>query len=348
MGKKTAVYICPGRGTYNKSELGYLHKYHKDLKNIFDRIDDYRKQKDFPSLWTLDGEETFKPKEHLWGINSSGLIFASSYADFLKINSENFEVVAVTGNSMGWYTACVCAGALSFTSGNHLIHSMSAQVKDEIIGGQIIYPEIQENWRPNQEITNMLNQKIADVNSRVDHAVYNSIYFGGYRIIGGNELGLKALIKELPNRLDIYPFRLVGNGAFHTPLFTDISRKVRKELKVDLFQKFEIPLIDGRGKIWTPYSSSLDELWDYTLGHQVDKPYDFTTAINVAVKEFAPDYLILGGPGMTMGGAVGQILIQNNLKSLTDKESFKLLQQNDPYLLSMGDDLQRNYVVNGF
>jgi [acyl-carrier-protein] S-malonyltransferase len=346
MRKKTAVYVCPGRGTYNKSELGYLHKYHSDLKSIFDQIDDYRKVREFANIWELDGEKAFSSKAHLWGINSSALIFASSYADYLKINREKFEIVAITGNSMGWYTACICAGALSFESGNHLIHTMSAQVKDEIIGGQIIYPTVHGDWTPDLELISMLEKKMEEVNLRAQHQVFNSIYFGGYRIIGGNELGLKALLNELPPCLDIYPFRLVGNGAFHTPLFSEISQKVRRELTVDVFQKFKIPLIDGRGKIWSPYSANLVDIWDYTLGDQVDKPYDFSAAINIAVKEFAPDYIILGGPGMTLGGAVGQVLIQNNLKSFTNKESFKKLQSNEPYILAMGDESQRNYVVN--
>ena len=34
--KKTAVVICPGRGTYGKAELGYLHKYHDNKKTSFD------------------------------------------------------------------------------------------------------------------------------------------------------------------------------------------------------------------------------------------------------------------------------------------------------------------------
>ena len=36
---KTAVVICPGRGTYNKAELGYLHRHHADKAALFEAAD---------------------------------------------------------------------------------------------------------------------------------------------------------------------------------------------------------------------------------------------------------------------------------------------------------------------
>jgi [acyl-carrier-protein] S-malonyltransferase len=39
------------------------------------------------------------------GDNASLLIYACALADFAAIDRDRFEVVAVTGNSMGWYLA---------------------------------------------------------------------------------------------------------------------------------------------------------------------------------------------------------------------------------------------------
>ncbi|MGE3608333.1 MAG: ACP S-malonyltransferase [Bacteriovoracaceae bacterium] len=345
MSKKTAVVICPGRGTYNKTELGYLHNYHQNKKNFIDSIDEYRAHLDQPSIWEIDGMKEFSPKVHLPGENSASLIYACSYADFLSINREKYEIEAITGNSMGWYLACVCAGALSINNGTHLINTMGSQMKEEIIGGQIIYPEVDDNWIYSPELSALIDSKMDEVNKIDGHEVYNSINFGGLRIIGGNDSGLIALLKCLPSRENRYPFRLMGNAAFHTPLLTETSIKARQNLKQDLFNTPEIPLIDGRGKIWMPYATNLNELWDYTLGHQVDNTYDFTKAIEVAVKEFAPDHLIITGPGMTMGGAVAQTLINKKLKPIKDKEEFKRLQMDDPYLISMSENSQRELVL---
>ena len=42
--REKAVVICPGRGTYGKSELGYLQKHHRDKTEFIGAIDGYRKQ----------------------------------------------------------------------------------------------------------------------------------------------------------------------------------------------------------------------------------------------------------------------------------------------------------------
>jgi hypothetical protein len=81
-------------------------------------------------------------------------------------------------------------------------------------------------------------------------------------------------------------------------------------------------LIDGRGHVWYPQMIDISALHDYTLGYQVTKPYDFSRAIANGLKEFAPDVLIVLGPGNTLGGAVAQCLIQNEWKRITDKNSF--------------------------
>jgi hypothetical protein len=68
----------------------------------------------------------------------------------------------------------------------------------------------------------------------------------------------------------------------------------------------------------------------------VTEVYDFTKAIEVTLKEFAPDRLILLGPGATSGGAIGQILVKNRWWDLTNKESFAERQAKDPVLMAMG------------
>ena len=116
--------------------------------------------------------------------------------------------------------------------------------------------------------------------------MYDSIYLGGYLVIGGNESGLKQLESRLPKIDDTYPMRLFNHAAFHTPLLNDISTKAKQMLAESLFQAPTIPLIDGQGTIWQSHSTHVPSLYDYTLAHQVTQPYDFSAAIEVALKEF--------------------------------------------------------------
>ena len=110
----------------------------------------------------------------------------------------------------------------------------------------------------------------------------------------------------------------------------------------ELFNCPDLPLIDGRGAIWHPKSTNSASLRDYTLGHQIIEPYDFTTAIQVAACEFMPDVFIVLGPGTTLGGATAQSLLAANWRGLRNKTDFKVAQEsNCPRLISMGMPTQR-------
>jgi [acyl-carrier-protein] S-malonyltransferase len=349
--RETAVVICPGRGTYTKTELGYLKQHHRpDCAPFLDALDARLAAIGQPTVSELDGAAQFSPKTHTPGEYASTLIYACSHADYLAIDRERFDIVAVTGNSMGWYTALACAGALGdpvrdaapFT----LVHTMGSMMKDGVIGGQMIYPITGDDWRPDADKAGLVTKAIAEVNLLDGAEVYLSIKFGGYAIIGGNERGLSVLMKSLPPTADgRYPFQLVNHAAFHTPLLRDTSQRAFELLGEDLFQAPTVPMIDGRGVIWQPYSTDVAALRQYTLGHQVTETYDFSAAVSVALKEFAPDRLILVGPGATSGGAIGQILIENAWLGLKDKSGFSQYQEENPYLIAMGRPEQRTRVI---
>ena len=140
--------------------------------------------------------------------------------------------------------------------------------------------------------------------------------------------------------------RLSNHAAFHTGLQEPVALQGRAQLGSDLFTQPQVPLIDGRGGIWNPKASNLDDLWRYTLDHQVVQTYDFTAAIRTAARELMPDVFIVLGPGTTLGGAVAQSLIQCNWRGWTSKADFQKAQADTPRLLSMGLDTQREAVVN--
>ncbi len=109
--RQAALVICPGRGTYGKAELGYLHRLHGDKTDLMATVDRLRSQRGQPTITELDGAERFSPALHTRGDIASPLIFTSSYADFLAIDRSRFEIIAATGNSMGWYSTLAVAGA---------------------------------------------------------------------------------------------------------------------------------------------------------------------------------------------------------------------------------------------
>lgn len=333
--KERVVVVCPGRGTYTKETLGYLKKFRPHLNSLLNKLDEKREALGMMSLTRLDEEPTFKPQLHTKGENASTLIYACSYADYLSLDFNKYEIVAVTGNSMGWYIALSVADALNVDSAFNVINTMGSMMKNELIGGQLIYPLIDENWHVLQSRKNLIDQELQRVNQLPDCKAYVSIYLGGYIVIGGNQKALDSLMRSLP-KIENYPFQLINHAAFHTPLLKDTSEKAMSELPPSLFQKPQLPLVDGRGHIWQDYATDLNALYEYTLGHQVIEPYDFTKAITVSLKEFCPDRLILLGPGNSLGGAIGQILIENNWLNLSSKAEFAEMQKTNPFLISVG------------
>lgn len=342
--KKRIVVVCPGRGSYTKETLGYLKNFGGHVSDFVADLDERRQEVSEPTITELDSAEVFKPHVHTKGEHASPLIYACAYADFTSINREKFEVVGILGNSMGWYITLALGGALDWEGGFKVINSMGAMMKDEIIGGQVIYPIVDDNWTQSKERRQVVHSALEKINRTAGCEVYISIYLGGYIVLGGNKAGVQALLKELPP-VENYPFQLINHAAFHTPLLESISTKAFATLAPALFHRPNIPLIDGRGKIWQPYSTDIGELYDYTLGHQVVKPYDFTASVRVALKELAPDHLVLLGPGSTLGGSIGQIMIENDWLFVNSKAKFAELQAKNPFLISMGRADQRNFVL---
>jgi [acyl-carrier-protein] S-malonyltransferase len=344
--RQAALVVCPGRGTYGKAELGYLKRFHGDKGELIGRFDEIRTRRGQPTISELDGADRFSPALHTRGDIASPLIFASSYADFLAIDRSRFDIVAATGNSMGWYTTLAVGGAVSAERGFEIVDAMGQNSQAGEPGGQVLLTLVDEEWRELPRLRERVLILTADINSRPEHALYPSIDLGGMLVMAGNETGLDALLKEAPPTPAREPLRLVNHGPFHTPLMQGSSERALSQIPVDWFASPATPMIDGRGHIWRRHASSAEALRDYTFVTQILETYDFTRAIQVAVREHAPDRIILLGPGDTLGGAIAQALIAIQWRGLRSKQEFQEMQASSPYLLAMRREDQRALAVS--
>jgi len=340
--RKTAVLICPGRGTYNAPELGYISRHH-GAPALLGEFDAYRTAQGQETVSALDGAEKFSARVHTRGDNASPLIYAASLLDAQAISAD-YDIVAVTGNSMGWYSALAASGALDPMAGFAVVNTMGTLMQEHLIGGQTLYPFVGDNWQEIPGKRNELLTLVADINGRGGAVLAVSIRLGGMLVLAGNEAGLKAFEAAVP-AYDRYPLRLPNHAAFHTALQEPVAAEGRARLGVDLFGPPQTPLIDGRGAIWWPGASDAAALRDYTLGAQVTETYDFSHAIQVAAREFAPDAFILTGPGATLGGAIAQSLIAIDWDGMDSKAAFQNRQSSQPILIAMGREDQRGFVT---
>ncbi|WP_226689641.1 ACP S-malonyltransferase [Ruegeria arenilitoris] len=337
---RTAVVICPGRGTYNKPELGFLHRHHAQWMDLFHSFDAIRAETGQDAVTALDGAGRYTMSKYSRGDVASPLIYAASFADAQAL-ADDIEVVAVTGNSMGWYIALAAGGALSPQDGFRVVNTMGTLMQEQLIGGQLVYPYAGDDWRDAPARKAELLADVARINATDGCDLALSIDLGGMLVLAGNEAGLKAFEASQPVVQERFPMRLANHAAFHTSLQTPVAAEGRARLAPDLFAQPDRPLIDGRGKIWWPGATNTQALWDYTLGHQVTETYDFTRAIQTAAREFAPDLFIVTGPGATLGSAVAQSLVLADWKGMSDKAAFQARQQVEPFLIAMGRDDQR-------
>jgi malonyl CoA-acyl carrier protein transacylase len=325
--------------------LGYLKRFHAkngDLVTSFDRI---RSERGQPTISEIDGAERFSPALHTRGDIASPLIFAASYADVLAIDPDRFQVAAVTGNSMGWYTALAVGGAVGAEHGFRIIDAMGQNSQAGEPGGQVLLTLVDEDWRDIPGLREQVLALATSIGARDGCRLFVSIELGGMIVLAGNEAGLAALLAEAPPTPAREPLRLVNHGPFHTPLMSGSSERALAQLPAGWFGSPRVPMIDGRGHVWRPFASRPQALHDYTFVAQILETYDFTRSIQAAVKEHSPDRIVLLGPGDTLGGAIAQALIAIQWRGLRSKRDFQEIQSKTPFLVSMGREDQRGMVT---
>jgi acyl transferase domain-containing protein len=343
--KKRALVICPGRGTYNATELGYLKTHHAARQDIIAAVDAVRTAKEQTTVSQLDAADKYAPSVHMTGDNASALIYACAMSDFAAIDREQYDIVAVTGNSMGWYLALACAGIVDLAGGARLVNNMGGVMHQHGAGGQIVWSICDENWNVQKDKLLFINNLMIESSIISEVSIHVSIRLGGMIVFAADEAGLKWLMERLPKD-DRFPLRLMHHAAFHSPLLNHVVPIARAGNPLSDFGAGEIPAIDGQGRIWSPRAFSREAIYDYTLGAQLTESYDFTRAVQVAAAEFAPDTVIVLGPGTTLGAPTVQALIASGWRGLSGKADFQARQQEELMLISMGISEHRAWALS--
>ncbi len=328
------VLVCPGRGSYGREQLGTL-----PATPSVAAADTFRAALGRPTPTELDRAPAYSSRLHVAGENASILTTTCSLADRDQLG--DVEVVAVIGNSMGWYTALGVAGALPLHDTLRLVETMGQYQAGNVIGGQVLYPLVDDAWAraPSPELDALL---------RGTPDLHVSIHLGGQVVLGGSTAAVAAAMQRLPPRKigeRDAPMQLPLHSAFHTPLLAETAARARIDLADLDWRAPVVPLVDGRGAIFRPHSADPLAVRDYTLGHQVVAPYDFTTSVRVVMREYAPDHLVLLGPGGNLGGAVAQALIAEGWRGLHTRADFAAMQAAGPVVLSMARPEQRARVA---
>lgn len=323
MSKPIAVAFCPGRGAYGREELSFIARHHRPgpVAEALAEADAARPED--ATITRLDAAERFRPGVHLQGVNAAELIYFSTLLHLEHLRPR-YDIVAVAGNSLGWYTSLAASGALDPARGWRLVRSM-AELQLQVAGRQILTTCVGESWQPDPAAQEELEAALSATNARgADHFVALSIRLGGHRVIGGTDLGIAALLKTLEKRKigdREFPFQLAGNGPFHTGLCVETSKAAQDRLASLLLDYPDVHLIDGLGNVHTPWSADPSALLDYTTTRQVLETFDFTASVRTAIREFNPDVLLCVGPGQSLRAPVGHVVLAEQYRGIETREA---------------------------
>ena len=337
---RRALVVCPGRGSYSKDTLGSLQERSVAASAILDVCDAYRDERGSPTVRELDAASRFSAMKHVAGEHASLLTFAASLADLAELSSD-YQVVGVAGNSMGFYTALAASGALSLDDAARLVDTMGAYQTRNVLGGQLLYPMGDAEWRVDPAVVDVIDAAIASS----DGEAFWSIRLGNTAVLGGTDAGIKHLQATRPpieRGARTFPMKLPLHSAFHTPVMVATAATAQRDLADLAFRAPNVPLVGGHGHIFRPGWADPAQLGSYTLGPQVTEPYDFTAGIRTALRHTAPDVVVALGPGNALGGPLASILVSEGWRGVRCKADLARVQDSDePVLLSFGVEDQR-------
>lgn len=249
-------------------------------------------------------------------------------------SGDDHDIVAVLGNGAGWYAALGVAGVLSPDDAQRVVRELAAlQHELQPAGGQVVYPLTDAAWRPEPSLRASMEAAFS-----ADGDVRPIVDLGGFMVLAGSSAGVDVLMPKL-RRVRIgnreYPVRLPGQGALHGPVMARVAEAARERLTGVAWRSPRITLIDGQGVSHSPWSADPLALRDYTLGEQLVTTYRFATALRVALREFAPDVLVVPGAGGTLATVCGQIVVAEGYRGIHSRRAFVDAQRQRPIVLSM-------------
>ena len=96
-----------------------------------------------------------------------------------------------------------------------------------------------------------------------------------------------------------------------------------------------VTLIDGRGFRFTPWSTDPAELARVTLHGQGQTTYDFAAGSAWRCASTPPMFVLLAGPGGSLGAACAQLVVVEGYRGLRSRATSRPPRRDRPLLLSL-------------
>jgi len=249
-----------------------------------------------------------------------------------ELARRDHDIVAVLGHGAGWFAALAVAGVLSMDDARLVVRELVEQPRPD--GGQLIYPLTDAAWRPDGRLRSEVDAALAEAGDEASE----QLDLGAYSLLGGSRAGIEALLARLPamNRGGRdYPLHLPLRSVLHTPMAIAIVERLRARTHEIAWQVPQLTLIDGRGMRHTPWSADPAGLGAYSVGPQLSETHHVASAVRVALREYAPDLVVIPGNGGTLAAVCGQLVVAEGYRGIGSRAAFVEVQRRRPIVLSV-------------
>lgn len=327
-----AVVAFPGRVSFRAESLRSLRADHPWVA----AADELRAAAGLPPLGELDAAP-FDPRVHLRPTNAWPLTFLVSLLDAERIAADH-EVVTVVASSTGWYTALAAAGVVGFEDALRILTELARAAEDELPDGirpaELVEPMTDDGWQPMPEREEAVRQAIEASDGEVDRV----LELGSHTILGGPASAIDEAAGRLPPVAAAgrsFPLRIPADG-WHTPLRTDAAARATERIGDVDAARPNVAVVDGEGVRHTPWTADPDALIEAAITRQPLRTSHFALALRVALREYAPEVVLLPGPGSSLGAACAQVIVAEGYRGIRSREEFEQTQAGgNPILLSM-------------
>ncbi|MBF0376335.1 MAG: SDR family NAD(P)-dependent oxidoreductase [Desulfamplus sp.] len=264
--RENIVALLSGQGSQSSGMMKEIFERDQDIRQVMERGEAIFIAKRGYSLLNI----MFSQDDNRINLteNTQPAVFLSSAAIFSKLQKDrDFNPDFFIGHSVGEYTALFCSGILDFDDAMKLIIKRSDLMKEAAIE----YPgRIMVVFGNEKETASLIKESgaswlyITNKNSEKQTAV------------SGSEQDIEIFCKFLTSRNVVYK-RLNLSGAFHTPLFSNASEKLKSYLKNITFNEVDFSRVISNVTA-KPYPQDANEIKEL-LAKQITTPVEFIKSI---------------------------------------------------------------------
>ena len=207
---------------------------------------------------------------------------------------------------------------------------------DDAAPAELVYPLTDDAWDRDEVRSSAIDHAVDEAGPHAARA----LELGSFSVVAGTADAIGRIGDALPP-VNVggrsYPLRLSTADAWHTPLRSAAATAAAERIGSLTWDRPNVTLVDGRATRFTPWSTDPAELAAHSLVSHAEAPYDFARAFRVALREYAPEVVLLPGPGASLGAACAQLIVAEGYRGIRSRSAFEQAQRSaSPVVLSMG------------